>query len=265
LPDFTNLPKPTTSVQLFDNSIKTVELTQQFSVDGAKIIILLQKASHQDAGSRTITSEDLTGTADAMIDNNLSSSSGETGGVGFTKTIVIDFGSIAVRTINTKCNTGNSTNSSGGGSASASVAYSTDNVSYAGGGTVCASGGSPSSGNLASGTRQDVGVNMRYAKITLFYSGESGGSVGGSAFCSECWDYNTGLGTSVLKIQIKNPDSGEWVDYITASNFATQSSDTGTTDLVNLSKTLPFDSNIVRAVLTPSGGVNTMVTILRIF
>lgn len=274
MPDFNNIPRTTTSVQLFDNSLKNTELTQLFGLDGARMIIVLQKATHLATEARVITSETIaSGGAENAIDDNQSTKCGQqtsgNGGVGQFE-IVIDFGSIAVRTINTKGESSAQADSSGGGSASCSISYSTDNVSYSGGGVIASVSGQASMTVTSTVTRQDVGVNMRYAKFTTT-SGTGGGSSWQYSYCYECWNPVSGLGSSTFKIQIKDPYSGDWVDYIPTSDFTGQNSDTGSTDLQQFGENatkkyiLPSNSDLLRGVITPTGGVNTMVTVLRVY
>lgn len=275
MPDFTFFKEPRTSVyqELFDNTIKletSSPFIKAFELEGAIAVICFQHATNVPASARTINFEDITDDAGIIIDNNLLNEVFETG-TG-SNTVDVDFGSIVVRNIKCKARTTNSTNSSGGGSASVSISYSTDDISYSGGGTVASSGGTPSSPNDSGvQTREDVAVNMRFARITFSRTSVNSSVPTNRVF--ECWD-TVGLGTGQLSFEVFNDLEAKWdpidlgFDALPLQNSDAGSSNTNKTTNggdTDPNRVWPVGAGKVRAKLVIDDGCNAEIGILKVF
>ncbi len=275
MPDYTDflVPRDSEYEELFDSTKKfavSSPFTKEFDIKGATGLIFFQKATIQGTTARIITSEDISGDPNVLIDDNLGNSIAESG-TG-SNTVVIDFQSIAVRDISSKASTGNSTNSSGGGSASVSISYSTDNISYSGGGTICSSGGSPSSPNTCGPTtRTDVAVNMRYAKLTLSRSSVNTSNPSNTVF--ECWEGGTGLGTATVTFEVFRDLDSTWDAIDLGVTLPTNSSSTGSTSTTQTlqgastdpKRVFPKGASRIRAKMSVTDACDATVGVLKIF
>lgn len=259
---------------VFDSSVKTTEQTALFNTKGATNIVVMQTATNTPPTARVIESETNWSGAATAIDDNLNNETCTDIGtsVSGTGTMVVDFQSIATRNISTKARASLSCDSSGQSSntASVSVEYSTDNISYSGGGGIVSVAGSSSGSPNVTSTRTDNGVNMRYARITGVHNDATVNCSSYNACCFECFD-DAGLGTSTIQFELLDDERSEWRVIIPTSVFPTQDANTGSNNLTmvghNMTEryALPFTTTNLRIKMNVTNGVDTSVVVAKVF
>jgi hypothetical protein len=239
MPDFGTSPKSSKYIELFDNTLKlgaNSPYTQEFDLAGARGFILHQQSTHVSSPARTKVSSQNWSDSTGPIDDDLNTATahvycvaGFSGGSPQQAIWIIDFGSIATRDISTKARASMSCNSSGSGSRNVqvNVQFSTDNVSYSGGGQVVNANGAQSGGQDNTSTRTDLGVNMRYAKV--YTSGAGGGVCNGNCSVFECWVPGQSLGTGNLTFELFNELTQAWETLSLGLTPTQVNSDSGTT------------------------------------
>jgi hypothetical protein len=267
--------------ELFDDSLKleaSSPYTKEIDLKGCIAFMLHQFSSHVSSPARTEVSEVGGWDGALVIDDDLNSTTAEIHTVGTLSgsptycEVVIDFGSIAVRDIATKAEARMSCNSSGMSTwySWVSVEYSTDDISYSGGGEVVRALGAQSGGQNITATREDLAVNMRYVKI---YSGGSGSTAcNGYGNVFETWIPGQSLGTATLTFEQWNPLTSAWETVDLGLTPTVVNSDAGSnvtqkTGVAEaaVSRNFPNGVGKIRAKYTITDGCNAKAGIQKIF
>jgi len=272
MPDFDKLTRVPDSEyeELFDNTTKLASsspFTKEFDIKGAVALILHQSATMVGTTARTIESNTNWANPTIITDDDLNNSTSTT----VSGEIIVDFGSIATREITSK---GRAVIQATGGapvgaSASVSISYSEDDVSYSGGGTVVQSNGIESQTVDNTATRVDPGVSMRYAKLTAT-ANPGANSYNPTCYGFEVFEGGTGLGTGTISFEILNELTGLWETLdIGFSSLPVQDSSVGSNDTVQSgdisTRNFPKGPGKIRAKYVITDGCDATAGIVKIF
>lgn len=263
-----NLPSTRTEI-VFDSSVKGTPASPYFKIidfQGAKGIIVAQRALTQPNNAETITAQAIQGTVtnpNNAVDKNSSTFATLSDTTGTTDPIIrFDFGSIAVRSVSIK-------RSGDGNESDTKIARwrtSNDAVAWS---TETTLDTYTTAGLPQQFSRFITSLSFRYLEIRFQFFAASPTR---NYNIFEIWsDLGDGFGISNLSFEIFDEARNEWITYIPTTEFTQQNSVDGTNERVQIGENsakkymLPSGVNQIRARLNVvDGGVNTSVFVQKV-
>jgi len=278
LPDYSTYQEVRESEyeELFDSATKfalSSPYTKQIDLNGAKALIIFQKANVVPTEVRTINSTGGFSNTANIIDDNLNTETNHLNTENSPGPIV-DFGDNAIRTIKVKTWSGALANSSGSSTTTVNIDFSDSptgpwielvNVVTRTVGASGSSNGATTSGDITPATA------FRYVRYTASRSG-AGSQVGFNTYgVYEVWTAGSGLGTGQMSFQIFNDLTAAWETYsleisIPLNDSGIGSSSTTRTGVLNSEiRNFPKGAGKVRANLVITDGCDANIGMVKIF